>query len=204
MNGAKPRPRGRLQRVGRWGRALLGREPLYRRCDVAHVRSTLVLTILTLLLVPLAILAAVDARATSGEATRNRQLAREHRVSAVLTTKPPQAARPGAETVAASVRWIAADGVARTGTAQVPPGGSAGDTTHIWLDAAGRPATPPLAHSAIVADEVTAGMMAFAGSVMLMAGAYGLEEWLVSRRRTLAWERDWRAVEPHWSGRIEH
>ncbi|MFF7250214.1 hypothetical protein ACFZBU_40800 [Embleya sp. NPDC008237] len=204
MNGAKPRSRGGREPVRRWWRALLGREPMYRRCDVVHLRATLALTILTLLLVPLAIVVAVDARAASGEATRNRQLAREHRVSAVLLTKPPQQARPGAETVTASVRWFADDGVARTGTAQVPLGGSAGGTTHIWLDAAGRPATPPLTHGAILAEELTAGMMAFAGAVVVTTGAFGLEQLLISRRRALAWERDWAAVEPSWSGRIEH
>ncbi|MFI6985975.1 hypothetical protein ACIBSV_46475 [Embleya sp. NPDC050154] len=168
------------------------------------MRSMLLLTLLTLFVVPLAIVMAVDASATSGEATRNRQLAEERRVPAVLTAKPPQVAAPGAETVAANVRWVAADGVPQTGTARVPLGTSEGDTTHIWLDAAGRPTDPPLTHTAIVVDEIVAGTMAFGGAFMVMAGAFGVEWLLISRRRALAWEREWAVVEPTWSGRIEH
>lgn len=177
---------------------------MYRHCDVVHVRSMLLLTLLTLFVVPLAIVMAVDASATSGDATRNRQLAEEQRVPAVLTAKPPQVAAPGAETVAANVRWVATDGVTQTGTARVPLGTSEGDTTHIWLDVAGRPTDPPLTHTAIVVDEIVAGTMAFGGAFLVMAGAFGAEWLLTSRRRALAWERDWAAVEPTWSGRIEH
>jgi hypothetical protein len=102
------------------------------------------------------------------------------------------------------VRWIPADAVARTGTARVPPGGSAGDITHIWLDSAGRPAPPPLTHDAIFVNEITAGMISFTLSLTVMAGVYGVEYGLVSRRRALAWERNWATVEPVWSGRIQH
>ncbi|WP_439680864.1 Rv1733c family protein [Embleya sp. MST-111070] len=205
-------------------RALLGREPLYRRCDVTHLRSTLALTILALILVPLLVLAAVHVQIRSGETARSRELAHKHRVSAVLSIKPPTVARPGAETVAAGVRWVAADGTTHTGVAtvaagvrwvaadgtthtgvaQVPPGGAAGDTAGIWLDAEGRPTTPPPSHGAIVVDGITAGMLVFALAFMVTAGAFGAEHLLTSRRRARAWEREWAVVEPNWTGRIEH
>ncbi|MFE3203095.1 hypothetical protein [Embleya sp. NPDC059237] len=185
-------------------RALLGREPLYRRCDVTHLRSTLALTILALILVPLVVLAAVHVQIHSGETARSRELAHKHRVSAVLMTKPPIVARPGAETVAADVSWVAADGTTHTGVAQVPLGGAAGDTTGIWLDAEGRPTPPPPTHDAIVVDAITAGMLAFAATFMVTAGAFGAEHLLTSRRRARAWEREWAVVEPTWTGRIEH
>ncbi|WP_160161436.1 Rv1733c family protein [Embleya hyalina] len=185
-------------------RALLGREPLYRRCDVVHLRSTLALTLLALILVPLVVLAAVHAQARSGEATRNRQLAHKHQVSAVLLVKPPTVAEPGAETVSAGVRWVAADGTAHTDDAPVPLGGEAGDTTRIWLDVEGRPTTPPPTHSAIVDNAITTGMLVLAASLLVTAGVFALERLLISRRRDHGWEREWAAVEPGWTGRIEH
>ncbi|MFE2870961.1 hypothetical protein [Embleya sp. NPDC059259] len=185
-------------------RALLGREPMYRRCDVAHLRATLALTILALLMVPLVVLTVARVQTGSGEAARTRQLAHKQSVSALLPSKPPTAARPGAETVTASVQWVAADGTARTGEAQVPLGVSAGDTTRIWLDAEGRPTTPPPTHGAIVVDAIVAGMLALAASLLVTAGAFGSEQVLISRRRTREWEREWAAVEPKWTGRIEH
>ncbi|MGR6998966.1 hypothetical protein ACU686_13820 [Yinghuangia aomiensis] len=38
----------------------------------------------------------------------------------------------------ATVSWVASDGTPHTGQAMVRAGGRAGDTTTIWLDAAGR------------------------------------------------------------------
>ncbi|MFF7250143.1 hypothetical protein ACFZBU_40415 [Embleya sp. NPDC008237] len=86
----------------------------------------------------------------------------------------------------------------------MPLGGSVGDTPWIWPDTAGRPTTPPPTHDVIVVDEITAGMLTLSGTLMVTAGAFGPERLLVVRRRVRAWERDWAAVEPGWSGRIEH
>ncbi|MEU0939041.1 hypothetical protein [Embleya sp. NPDC005971] len=203
MNGPGPRAHGTLARARRRIRALLGREPLCRRCDVTHLRSTLVLAILALILVPLVVLAAVHVQIGFDEAARTRQLAHTHRVFAVLLIKPPTVVRPGAETVTATVRWVAADGTAHTGVAQVPLGGSAGDTTRIWLDAEGRPTTPPPTHGAIVVDAITTGMLALTAALTVTAGAFGWEQLLASRRRARDWEREWAVVEPRWTGRIE-
>lgn len=177
---------------------------MYRRCDVTHLRAMLALTILALLVVPLVVLTVVYVQADSGEAARTGQLAHKQPISAVLLSKPPTVARAGAETVTASVQWVAADGTARTGEAQVPRVGSAGDTTRIWLDAEGRPTAPPPTHGAIVVDAITAGLLALAASLLITAAAFGSGQVLISRRRTREWEWEWAAVEPKWTGRIEH
>jgi hypothetical protein len=125
------------------------------------------------------------------------QQAAGHQVPAVLLTSVPAGWWYYAPDVQAS--WRAPDGARRTGTVPVPADAKAGETVMVWVDAAGRPTSPPLQAYQVRGQAVLAAILApvALGLVLLCVGQ--LAHVVLTRRRLAAWEADWRTTGPEWS-----
>jgi hypothetical protein len=130
-----------------------------------------------------------------------------HRVTAILLRDAPPAA--GRLSMAATrplveARWTAPDGSSRTGGIHAPWGQGMGSTTTIWIDDTGRSTAPPLSHSQLVSQGISAAVLtvaALASTVLVTSQVIRL---LLDRLRMAGWEADWSIVEPRWTGRRPH
>lgn len=111
----------------------------------------------------------------------------------VASTPGPEAlSDPATDVVRAPVRWTAADGSLRTALARVPETARPGEQRVIWVDAADRPAPPPMpstaprAHGAMVT--VFLLLVHLVVSLVLLAGL----RHLLDRARLWSWDRAWR------------
>jgi len=101
----------------------------------------------------------------------------------------------------ARVTWTAA-GRARSGrvTLATPPGKDR--TVSIWVDANGRPTTPPSAYANLhlaVGLAALSAALAVAGLLLLAAVATRV---VLNRQRMADWDTAWRAVGPQWSRQL--
>jgi hypothetical protein len=130
-----------------------------------------------------------------------------HRVTATLLRDAPlPAGRLGmaATRPLVQARWTAPDGSSRTGDIHAPWGQGTGSTTTIWIDDTGRSTEPPLRHSQLVSQGVTAAVLtvaALASTVLVISQVIRL---LLDRLRMAGWEAGWSIVEPRWTGRWPH
>ena len=175
------------------------RNPLRRRSDLLEAWIVLIAWLL-------AVVAGVAAGWAAGALLEQGIDARRtqvHPVSAVLTRDAPRnpvATTAGAheDTVWAKVRWTAADGSLRTGSARVEPGSTAGTAVTVWTDRTGaltaRPPTAVEARTHVVAVGTSAGLAA--GAAVLGCGR--LARLALDRRRLREWEAQWARVGPQW------
>ena len=96
-------------------------------------------------------------------------------------------------------RWTAPDGTVRTGPVEPPANGRAGSTVAIWTDARGTPMRPPT--SSPLGASVGVGLAVTSFVVVVYACVLAAVRRSLDRRRMAAWQREWRSVEPRWSGR---
>jgi hypothetical protein len=96
-------------------------------------------------------------------------------------------------------RWTAPNGVQRTGPVVPPPAARAGTTIVIWTDVYGnlalRPPSDPSASATGVG--LASAALVLGGYVAILLAVRRL----IDRRRMVHWQREWRDVEPRWSGR---
>ena len=126
-----------------------------------------------------------------------------HAVHAVLLqTAMAPAGRSGAVRgtwVWVSARWETAGGSTRTGKIPGPAGAPPGTVVTIWLDAFGRVTGPP--QTGEFADNAVAiAVIALIALALALLTALGLIQRFLNCRRLAAWEADWRAVGPRWTG----
>jgi len=176
------------------------RNPLRRTVDRVEAMIVGGLAVAFLAGAPVTAVAAWHAACSMGSRVARTQQATWHQVPAVpLATVPA----PGYGQYEATVRarWTAPDGTRRTGTIPVPQGATAGRTVLVWVDAAGRPAGPPLQFSKVRLQAALAALLAptIAGFVLLYAGQLACG--VLGRRRLAAWDADWRATGPQWTRR---
>lgn len=102
---------------------------------------------------------------------------------------------------AVAVSWTAPDGTDRTGRTSTPGLHEVGDRITVWVGPDGVLTTPP----ATAEDAVTVGFGAGFMTVVLwgtgLLGAGFLAFRWTAGRFARAWELDWAAVEPQWTGR---
>ena len=198
----KPRPFGRLVRLARW----LGfdRNPLRRRTDRLEAVLRLVMIILVVLAMPAASVAA--GRWADHWALHKVQTQRtiNHQVTAVLLRDAPRTGIPdpytSVETTWVPVRWQPAGQPPRTGEVLALAGARKGSTVRIWIDPSGAVTDPPLGPRVVAGDVVMAvvATLLLSGLLLLAAGALACR--VFERRRLRAWEAEWRASGPLWSG----
>lgn len=184
--------------VARAARAARGlrpdRNPLRRTLDRVEAAVVAGLVVVFLAGAPLAGLAAGHAVYRVWSHTADTEQTAWHQVPAVLLAATPDDGQVRA-------RWAAPDGTRHTGTVPAPPGAKAGRTVAVWVDAAGRPTGPPVWLWQAQSQAALAAVLAClaVGVIALCAGL--LAHHLVGRRRLAAWDADWRATEPPWTGR---
>lgn len=176
------------------------RNPLRRRIDRIETLIAVVLVVVFAAVSPASALAAGRSAYQAGVGVaRDAEHAGWRQVSAVLVKDAyyPAGVARGLLTIAeAPARWIAPDGTRRSGEIAAPPGANAGSTVTTWVDAAGRPVTPPLTGTQITEQGVAAGVAAGVGVAVVLLSAWLLARRWLDRRRHAAWDAAWRAIAP--------
>lgn len=191
-----------LARLARW----LGfdRNPLRRGTDRVEGALRLVMIILAVLAVPAASIAA--GRWADHYALHQAQVQRtvDHQVTAVLLRDAPAIGTPdpytSVQTAWVPARWQPPGQPPRTGEVLAAVGARKGSTVRTWIDPSGAVTDPPLDHRVVAGDVVMAVTATLLLSALLLMAAWALARRLLDRRRLRAWETEWRASGPQWSG----
>lgn len=199
---ANRRPARRLTRMARW----LGfdRNPLRRGTDRVEAVLRLVLIILLVAVIPPAAVAA--GRWADHQALHRAQLERatDRLVTAVLLEYAPASGVPdpytSVQTVWVRARWQPPGQPPRTGEVLAVAGARQGSTVRTWIDRSGAVTAPPADHRVIVGCVFLAVMVTCELSWLVLLAATVLVRCALDRRRLNAWEAEWRASGPHWSG----
>jgi hypothetical protein len=182
---------------------LTGRDhnPLRRYVD--KVECAVLMSLILAFLVGAPFVAIAAGRAADSSAQRARIAAQGDReVQAVLLQSAAAGQVDLDGTVDASyvnARWVAPDGVSRTGILAVPLNARAGDRAEVWVTRAGvLTGAPPgrgeqLEATAVAAATSVAGLAA----LLLVLGV--IIRITANRRRLARWSRAWKTVGPDWS-----
>jgi hypothetical protein len=192
-------------RLARRARRLgLDRNPLRRRTD--RIEAVIRLVTLSLLLVaaPMAaVIAGLQADHLALRQVHVQQMA-DHQVTAVLLQQAQPTGIPDPYTsvqmTLVLARWQPSVGPTRTGQVQAPAGARADSTVAVWIDASGAITSPPPDHREIVGDVCITAVVTGLVASLLMLGSGALARRVLDRRRLRAWDAEWRATGPRWSG----
>jgi hypothetical protein len=188
--------------VVRAARAVRGlwpdRNPLRRTLDRVEAAVAGGLIVAFLAAAPLAALTTGHAVYRSWSRTADTQQAAWHQVPAVLLAA---VSTSGYDDGQVPARWRAPDGRRRTGTVPAPSGARAGRTVAVWVDAAGQPTGSPVTLSQARDIAALAAVLACIAVGFLVVCAGLLARGILGRRRLAAWDADWQATEPQWTGR---
>ncbi len=190
------------RRLARW----LGfdRNPLRRGTD----RIEGVLRLVTVLLLAAMPAAAVAAGQQADHLALNQahaQQAGDHLVTAVLLQNAPVTGFPDPYTFVqdawVQTRWQPPGQPLRTGQVLAVAGARKGSTVHTWVDRSGAVISPPMGHRNVVGVVCIAVVGTCIVSWLLLLVSGTLVRRALDRRRLNAWEAEWRASGPLWSGR---
>jgi hypothetical protein len=196
-------PGRRLARLARW----LGfdRNPLRRGTDRIEAALRLVMMIMLVAAVPAA---AVLAGQRADHMALNRahaQQANDHLVNAVLLQQAPATGIPdpytSVQTTWVLARWQLPGLPPRTGEVLALAGVRKGSTVRTWIDASGKVTDPPLDHRDIAGEVCIAVIATCLVSWLVLLASSMLARRALDRRRLSAWDAEWRASGPLWSGR---
>ena len=70
----------------------------------------------------------------------------------------------------------------------------------VWIDASGAVTSPPPDHRTIADDVCIAAVVTCLVAILLLLESNALVRRALDRRRLNAWDADWRATGPLWSG----
>ena len=179
--------------------------PLRRGTDRVEAVLRLILVILFVAAVPAA---AVAAGRQADHLTLDRaqaQRSANHLVTAVLLRDAPATGTPDPYSAVQGswvpARWQRAGQPPRTGLVFAVAGARQGSTVRIWTGPAGAITDPPLGHREVVGDVCLAVVATCLVSTLLLLTAWTLGRRALDRRRLRAWEAEWRASGPLWTGR---
>jgi hypothetical protein len=197
------RPYESLARLTRW----LGfdRNPLRRGSDRVEGALRLVMIILVVVAVPAAAVAV--GRWADHYALHWAQVQRavNYQVTAVLMQDARGTGTPdpytSVHTAWVPARWQPPGQPPRTGEVLAMVGARKGSTVRTWIDPSGAVTDPPMEHRVVVGNVWLAVMMTCLVSWVLLLAAGMLARRALDRRRLRAWEAEWRASGPQWSGR---
>ncbi len=192
----------RLARCVRW----LGfdRNPLRRRTD--RIEAVIRLATLILLLVAVPIVTLAVGRQADHVSLRqaHAQQAADREVTAVLLQQAPPTGIPDPYTsiqmTLVLARWQPPGQPARSGQVPAPAGAHAGSTVRVWIDASGAVTSPPTDPQVIAGNVCIAAVVTCLVTSLLVLGANALGRRVLDRRRMRAWDAEWRATGPLWSG----
>ena len=196
------KPGRRLARLARW----LGfdRNPLRRRTDRIEAALRLVLMIMLVAAVPAAAVMAGQRADHSALNRAHAQQAADRWVNAVLIQQAPATGSPdpytSVQTAWALARWQPPGLPPRTGEVLATAGARKGSSVRTWIDASGAVTDPPLDHREITGDVCIAVIATCLVSGLVLLALSTLVRRLLDRRRLSAWDAEWRASGPLWSG----
>jgi NADH:ubiquinone oxidoreductase subunit 3 (subunit A) len=202
----RPRARGPATRRAHCARRLgFDRNPLRRRTDRIEAAIRLATMILLLVAVPLAAIAVGRQADLLALRQAHAQRAAEHEVTAVLLRRAQATGVPDPYTsiqmTFVLARWQPASGPPRSGQVLAPAGAPAGSTVTVWIDASGAITSPPPDHRVIAGDVTIAATVTSMVAILLLLESNVLARRVLDRKRLSAWDADWRATGPLWSGR---
>ena len=154
------------------------------------------------LLIALALITVLGALAV-GAAGYAEGMDRVRAEAAVRTTAVAVLAEPATSVGPQQVRatWTGPGGVAVDGRVPVRGRLAAGTGVRVWIDDRGRVTSAPMdAGAAVVMGWVRGVLAALCGWSVLALAWVGVRR-AVAARNAAVWAREWRRVEPSWSGR---
>jgi hypothetical protein len=196
-------PGRRSARLARW----LGfdRNPLRRGTDRIEAALRLVMMVMLVTAVPAA---AVLAGQQADHVALNRahaQQVTDHLVDAVLLEQAPATGAPdpytSVQTTWVRARWQPPGLSPRTGEVLAPVGAPKGSIVQTWIAPSGAVTAPPLDHRDITGDVCIAVVATCLVSWLVLLAAGALARRALDRMRLNAWDAEWRASGPTWSGR---
>lgn len=199
---AKLRLNESLARLARW--LGLDRNPLRRGTDRVESALRLLMILLVVTAVPAAAVAA--GRWADHYALHRAQAERavDHQVTAVLLADAPAVGIPdpytSVQTAWVPARWQPPGQPPRTGEVLTLTGAHKGSTVQTWINPSGAVTDPPLDRRFVVGDVWLAVMATCLMSWLLLLVTGVLVRRGLDRRRLRAWEAEWRASGPLWSG----
>ena len=124
-----------------------------------------------------------------------------HQVDAVLLKSAPSDSFTGygPSEASALARWTAPDGTRHTGYVTVATGARAGAAVGAWTDQSGNLTGPPLQREQVADRAALAAMLAPLVPAILLLTCWKLARRALDKRRSAAWDADWRATGPHWT-----
>ena len=199
---APRRPGASLARCSR--RLGFDRNPLRRRTDRIEAAIRLATIILLLVAVPIAAIAAGRQADHLALRQAHAQQAAEHQVTAVLLKQAQATGVPNPYTsiqlTYVLARWQPPGQAPRSGQVLAAAGAHAGSTVKVWVDASGAVTSPPPDHRMIAGDVCIASIVACLVACLLVLGSNALARRVLDHRRLRAWDAEWRAAGPLWSG----
>ena len=191
-----------LARLARW--LGIDRNPLRRGTDRVEAALRLVMIILVVAAVPAAAVAVGRWADHYALHRAQAQMAVDHQVTAVLLRDAPAIGTPdpytSVQTAWVPARWQPPGQPPRTGEVLALVGARTGSTVRTWIDPSGAITDPPLDHRVIVGNVWLAVTATCLVSWLLLLVAGVLVRRGLDRRRLRAWEAEWRASGPLWSG----
>jgi hypothetical protein len=175
------------------------RNPLRRPIDRVHVRITVVLGVLFLVLAPLAVVVTARLAGAAGVHAERAQARDRHLVTAVVVDPAPSGSR-GVLDETVRIGWHDVNGTPHTAVVPTPGGERLGGHRSVWIDGSGHLTTHPRRHSQTVADSVMAALTALTLLALLHSAVRTLVDRRLERRRLELWEREWVSVAPRWTG----
>ncbi|MFD4723117.1 hypothetical protein ACFWOY_31730 [Streptomyces sp. NPDC058423] len=176
--------------------------PLVRPADRAHSR----LMVEGALAVLVALVLAVAATWATWTSEHRRVLDEERQqVRATTVTEAVASAsdtRSGVPDAAlADATWSRPGSGAHRGVVEVPLGTAAGSVVRIWVDEHGRHVPKPPTDADMAMASALAGVSVFTVLAGAAAAVTGFRDRRLEARTLEAWEAEWAALEPRWSGR---
>ena len=179
--------------------------PLRRRTDRVEAAIRLATMILLLVAVPLTAIAVGRQADHLALHDAHAQQAAEHEVTAVLLQRAQATGVPDPYTsiqmTYVLARWQPPSGPPRSGQVLASAGAPAGSTVTVWIDASGAVTLPPPDHRDIAGDVTIAVVVTCMVAGLLLLESNALARRVLDRRRLNAWDAEWRATGPLWSGR---
>ena len=192
----------RWTRCARW--LGLDHNKLRRPADRLETALRLIILALVLAGVPLASIGMGRAVDQVGIRQAQAEQAADHQVQAVLTQAAPAHGSPdpytGEQTAWVPARWVAANGTIHYGPVLTAAGAGQGSAVAIWTNASGAATDPPDTHGDTVSNVFVVSTSTALLLLVALAGLQALGRCLLDRRRIRAWDAEWRAIGPRWTG----
>ena len=184
-------------------RLLPDRNPLRRAADRAEAAVLVILAVAFLAGAPLAALAGGSWTASLNHGAQRAEASWRPVQATLLRDAPKPVSALGQARPEALVwaRWLAPDGVRRTGKVYAPGGARAGRTVTIWTDRPGHIVGYPVQHIDVMVRSALAAMLAVCMLAAVLGGIWLAARVLLDRRRLAAWDISWAATGPQWTGK---